>query len=212
MTKSSLFLGFTSPATAWPAPAHGAGAAASGSAFGAGLTLVLPVAALLGLAPSVRISVTRTIVNSWRWPRLRREFLRRRFLNAMTFGPRPCSSTSAATEAPATAGAPMVTLSPPTTSTSPNWTISPGSPATLSTLITSSAATRYCLPPVRMTANIVFVLVFESRPSRGRLLSVGLGFKAPAGLGLPVRAVLWRRKPKLSRNPGISAAFARYFG
>ena len=46
------------------------------------------------------------------------------------------------------------TLSPPTTSTSPNWMISPGSPATFSTFNLSSAATRYCLPPVLMTANI----------------------------------------------------------
>src|SRR5207237_10838521 len=91
---------------------------------------------------------------SWRWPRFLREFLRRRFLKAITFGPRPCSSTSAATTAPATVGAPRVTASPPTTSTSPNWMISPGSPATFSTLSTSSAATRYCLPPVLMTANI----------------------------------------------------------
>ena len=45
-------------------------------------------------------------------------------------------------------------LSPPTTRTSPNSTISPGSPLTLSTLSTSSAATRYCLPPVLKTANI----------------------------------------------------------
>src|SRR5262245_1710819 len=73
----------------------------------------------------------------------------------MIFGPRPCSSTSAATDAPATVGAPSVTLSPPTTSTSPNWMISPGSPLTLATCSTSSAATRYCLPPVLMTANIV---------------------------------------------------------
>ena len=47
-----------------------------------------------------------------------------------------------------------MTLSPPTTSTSPNWMISPGSPLTLATSSTSSAATRYCLPPVLMTANI----------------------------------------------------------
>src|SRR5262249_52440953 len=45
-------------------------------------------------------------------------------------------------------------LSPPTTNTSPNCTISPGLPLTFSTLITSSAATRYCLPPVLMTANM----------------------------------------------------------
>src|SRR5690348_15676740 len=56
--------------------------------------------------PSVRISVIRTRVYSWRWPRLRREFFRRRFLKAMTFGPRPCSSTSPATVAPATVGLP----------------------------------------------------------------------------------------------------------
>ncbi len=60
----------------------------------------------------------------------------------------PCSSTSAATVAPPTIGAPSFMLSPPTTSTSPNSTISPGSPLILSTLSTSSAATRYCLPPV----------------------------------------------------------------
>ena len=42
----------------------------------------------------------RIRVNSCRWPRLRREFLRRRFLKAMTLAPRPCSSTSAATLAP----------------------------------------------------------------------------------------------------------------
>src|SRR6266576_1824610 len=43
--------------------------------------------------------------------------------------------------------------------------ISPGSPATFSTFSLSSAATRYCLPPVLMTANI-FSLVFVSRGSR----------------------------------------------
>src|SRR5215467_12014623 len=114
-----------------------------------------------GFLPSVRISVIRTRVNSCRWPRLRREFLRRRFLKAITLGPRPCSSTSPATVAPATVGVPSVGVSPPTTSTSPNSTTSPGLPATFSTLSTSSAATRYCLPPVLMTANIVFVLVFD---------------------------------------------------
>src|SRR5262249_24998369 len=70
-----------------------AGAAATG--FGSGLGL----AVLVGFAPSVRISVTRTSVNSCRWPRFLREFFRRRFLKAMIFGPRPCSRTSAATDA-----------------------------------------------------------------------------------------------------------------
>ena len=54
------------------------------------------------------ISLMRTVVCSWRWPRLRREFLRRRFLKAMTLGPRPCSTTSATTLAPETTGAPIL--------------------------------------------------------------------------------------------------------
>src|SRR6266853_3994834 len=41
-----------------------------------------------GFLPSVRISVIRTKENCWRCPRLRREFLRRRFLKAMTLSPR----------------------------------------------------------------------------------------------------------------------------
>src|SRR5262245_33770230 len=141
-------------------PDYSAVAACSSAAFGLRARLGL-AAALLGLAPSVRISVIRTRVNSWRWPRFLREFLRRRFLKAITLGPRPCSTTSAATEAPATVGVPIVAESPPTTSTSPNWTISPGSPLIFSTFSKSSAATRYCFPPVLMTANIVLVLVFE---------------------------------------------------
>src|SRR5580704_3385846 len=130
---------------------------------------------MVGAWPSVRISVIRTKVNSGRKPRLRREFFRRRFLNAMIFGPRPCWSTSAATEAPAMVGVPSVTLSPPTTRTSPNCTISPGSPLSRSILSMSWAATRYCLPPVFMTANIVLVLVFDPGVRRcpDRLLPVG---------------------------------------
>src|SRR5262249_54492542 len=145
-----------------------AASASATSALGLRARLGFSAAALLGLAPSVRISVIRTRVNSWRWPRLRREFLRRRFLKAITLGPRPCSTTSAATEAPSTVGVPRVAVSPPTTSTSPNWTISPGSPLIFSTCSRSSAATRYCFPPVLMTANIVFVLVFE-HPVLGRV-------------------------------------------
>src|SRR4051812_15322338 len=73
----------------------------------------------------------------------------------MTLGPRDCDRTSAATDAPSTSGRPSVGVSPPTTSTSPNWMMSPGSPAIFSTFSVSSATTRYCLPPVLMTANIL---------------------------------------------------------
>src|SRR5271169_5723780 len=55
-------------------------------------------------------------------------------------------------------GMPNCGLSPPSISTSPNSTILPGSAFTRSIRITSSAATRYCLPPALMTANIVLPL------------------------------------------------------
>src|SRR6185437_48764 len=47
----------------------------------------------------------------------------------------------------ATVGVPIVGVSPPSNSTSPNSTTWPGSFSTRSIRITSSAATRYCLPP-----------------------------------------------------------------
>src|SRR3954471_2908166 len=39
---------------------------------------------------------------------------------------------------------------------SPSWMVSPASPASFLTTILSPAATRYCLPPVRTTANMAF--------------------------------------------------------
>src|SRR3712207_8881563 len=45
-------------------------------------------------------------------------------------------------------------------------TVAPGSPARVATGMTSLAATRYCLPPVLITANIL-ILVFKPRLSTG---------------------------------------------
>src|SRR5689334_22866272 len=86
----------------------------------------------------------------------------------MTLGPRLWSSTSAATEAPATVGTPSTGVSPPTTSTSPSCTMVPTSPSILVISSTSSGTTRYCRPPVLMTANIFFVLRVRSRPRERR--------------------------------------------
>src|SRR5690606_15084216 len=69
-------------------------------------------------AQAPTMEVMRTVVRSWRWPRLRREFLRRRFLKAMTLGPRVCSTSSATTLAPEMNGLPTCGLSPPIMSTS----------------------------------------------------------------------------------------------
>ena len=153
------------------------GASSFASSFGA--ASFWAAAFFDGLAPPVRISAIRTIVRCWRWPRLRLEFWRRRFLKAMTLRARPCSTTSAVTMAPSTKGAPIAAPAPsPTMSTSLNSTMSPASPASFSTVNRSLAATRYCLPPVLMTANIfclsrsfrLFRSIRQRRVVEGRLL------------------------------------------
>ena len=61
-----------------------------------------------------------------------------------------------ATEAPSSNGVPVATSAPsPIISTSPSSIVAPGSPASFSTEMTSSLATLYCLPPVRITANMI---------------------------------------------------------
>ena len=50
-------------------------------------------------------------VRSCRWPRLRFEFCRRRFLKAMTLGPRSWATISPVTVAPLTKGAPNLVSS-----------------------------------------------------------------------------------------------------
>src|SRR5205823_3996309 len=74
----------------------------------------------------------------------------------MILSARRCSTSVALTEAPESSGVPADTVAPsPTISTSPSSIVAPGSPASLSTAITSSLATLYCLPPVRITANMI---------------------------------------------------------
>src|SRR5690606_24459962 len=56
----------------------------------------------------------------------------------------------------------------PASRTSPSVIVSPASPASFSTAILSPAATRYCLPPVRTTANMVINSVSFCCLSPGR--------------------------------------------
>src|SRR5690606_7002106 len=115
---------------------------------------VLAAALVVGLAPPVRISVIRTVESSWRWPLRRRELWRRRFLKTMTVFDFLVSTSSAATSAPSTSGAPMVS---PTISTWSKVTMSPASASSFSILMTSLAATLYCFPPVLITAKVMFL-------------------------------------------------------
>src|SRR6516162_9719628 len=85
----------------------------------------------------------------------------------MIFGARVCSTTVAATDAPASSGVPIVTSAPsPIISTSASSITAPGSPASFSTEITSSLATLYCLPPVRITANMTPPIWVYARPAQ----------------------------------------------
>src|SRR5256885_1893133 len=74
----------------------------------------------------------------------------------LTLADLPWRTTVATTLPPFRRGLPRVTLAPsPTSSTSPNSTVAPGSASSFSTRRTPSLETRYCFPPVAMTAYIV---------------------------------------------------------
>src|SRR5664279_321467 len=128
----------------------------------------------------------------------------------MTFGPRLCCSTSAATVAPATVGAPSTGESPPTKRTSPSCTIVPTSPAILPISSTSSGTTRYCRPPVLMTANIVVFLRVRSRPRQfpkrvcpGRLFLQSLWVQFPRDPGaIPLSRTKTSGARKIPRRVG----------
>src|SRR5205823_12573067 len=100
----------------------------------------------------------------------------------MILSVRRCSTRVALTEAPSSSGVPVETLAPsPTISTSPSSSVAPGSPSSLSTAITSSLATVYCLPPVRITANITGPI------SVGRLGAASPAWAKGDRAGLPAR-------------------------
>src|SRR5205823_688363 len=100
----------------------------------------------------------------------------------MILSVRRCSTSVALTEAPSSSGVPVETRAPsPTISTSPSSTVAPGSPSSFSTAITSSLATVYCLPPVRITANITGPI------SVGGVAAASPAWAKGDRAGLPVR-------------------------
>ena len=99
------------------------------------------------------MSATRRTVSSWRWPFLTRLRALGRYLNEMSFGPRVWLTTSALTDASATSGRPIVDSSPSATSRTRSIVIVlPGSTSSSSTSSSVPTSTRYCFPPVSMTA------------------------------------------------------------
>src|SRR6185369_10066671 len=104
------------------------------------------------LPPNV-ISAMRRTVSSWRWPFLTRLRALGRYLNEISLGPRVWVTTSALTEASVTSGRPIVDSSPSATNRTRSMvTVLPGSTSRSSTSSSVPTSTRYCLPPVSMTA------------------------------------------------------------
>ncbi len=103
-------------------------------------------------APS-RTSVTRRTVSSCRWPFLTRRRAFGRYLKEISFSPRAWRSTWADTTASVTRGRPMAASSPSATSRTRSSVMSePGSTSRSSTSSSVPTSTRYCFPPVSMTA------------------------------------------------------------
>src|SRR3954447_6088995 len=91
----------------------------------------------------------------------------------------------------------------PASTTSPKVTRSPALPSSFSTTILSPGATRYCLPPVRTTANIgSSLLELEIPVSRARVSakSVGQAWEGEA----PMAAAL-RCQPGQPRPTGVAS-------
>ena len=111
------------------------------------------LAALAALLPPSVMSVMRRRVSSWRWPFLTRLRALGRYLKEMSLGPRVWLTTSALTDASATSGRPIVESSPSATRRTRSMVIVlPGSTSRSSTSSSVPTSTRYCFPPVSMTA------------------------------------------------------------
>src|SRR5580704_1537593 len=96
-------------------------------------------------------------------------------------------------------GVPTLTSAPsPTSSTSPNSTVAPGSASSFSTRSTPSLVTRYCLPPVAMTAYMV-IYCRSGSESKGRAFY----WRAPGAVKLPFPQV---RQALSARPRGVPGA------
>src|SRR5256885_15897403 len=109
-----------------------------------------PSAGTEAFSPLNSMPVMRTAVNCWRCPISFLYCFLRLNLKTRILSPRPSSITSPVTRAPL---ASVEKVLPLTAKTSAN-SMSPPLCCVFSTLITSPGATRYCLPPERMTAYI----------------------------------------------------------
>src|ERR1043166_5103946 len=147
----------------------------------------------------------------------------------MTFRPRPWDTTVPETFALLRrSGALMISPSLFTSSTEANATSAPLSPGSFSTEMTCPSATRYCLPPVAMTASMPTELlrtddvtsVYKTIASRGwstsrpRVLSAAPSQRPEAGATFTHPIVRWgdlrgeRPRAPLTQNPELAANHA----
>src|SRR6516165_7192515 len=121
----------------------------------------------------------------------------------MIFGARVCSTTVAATDAPASSGVPVVTSAPsPIISTSASSITAPASPASFSTEITSSLATLYCLPPVRITANMTPPIWVYARPAQPPKTRWTGAIPSTSRSPMPISAAKYNENRRFAGPPG----------
>src|ERR1700704_864452 len=108
--------------------------------------------------------VMRSSVYGWRCPRIRSQpssWVRK----CQSLRCLPCDTTSASTRAPETVGAPSFTSGPSPTSSTSSSSLAPTSWVSFSTLRRSPCFTRYCFPPVLITAYISNLPAFRPGPA-----------------------------------------------
>src|SRR5207248_9336157 len=146
-----------------------------------GACFSLGASPVMRLLPLATISSMLRMVSSWRCPRRWRKRFLDLYRKTINFSPRACRTAVANTCAFSTKGVPIIdVLASEISSTSSNRTCAPSSTARRFTSSVWPTETLYCLPPLLMTANIVF-------PNSPYFVSTGHpgGYVGGVGGGLP---------------------------
>src|SRR5512136_575229 len=152
-----------------------------------------------------------TSVYGCRWPRffVQPSFFLRKWT---TLAWRPWATISPSTDAPATVGLPTLASPSPPTSRASNESFLPTSPSRSSTRSLSPLETRYCLPPVWITAYIEPLL--RAKPSECSRVSPpartrAAGPKAPEGRFYTIAPRFLSRKPGGYRHGTVPFAWRK---
>src|SRR3990172_8945234 len=164
---SAAFASFASFAASALSAAACLAASAAAAASRRWRSVTASAASFRALLPSSSMSETCRMVRSARWPCLTRLRALGRYLKTTILSPRSWRTTSALTRPPFTSGWPVAARSSSATSrTCSNSIVWPGSTSSRSTASSVPSWTRYCLPPLSMTAYMVPLRLSRARGGR----------------------------------------------